>query len=71
MISAMPFQTLVDGFDAQPGKTPDFAHCRPWFFETPVNEAYNLNNHPELTDMLTMAPTCEGRLPFLYVKQAN
>ncbi len=37
--------------------------------ETPVNEQYNLANHPELTNMLTLPPTCEGRLPFLYVKQ--
>lgn len=39
--------------------------------ETPVNQGYDLANHPELTTMLTMAPTCEGRLPFLYVKQGQ
>ena len=36
--------------------------------ETPVNNHYDLSNHPGLTDQLIMAPTCEGRLPFLYIK---
>ena len=36
--------------------------------ETPRNPAYELRLRPELTDMLVMQPTCEGRLPFLYVK---
>ena len=37
--------------------------------ETPIDEHFNLANHPEFLRMLTMAPTCEGRLPFLYLKQ--
>ena len=35
---------------------------------TPVHGKYNLGNHPELVNMLRMLPTCEGRLPFLFVK---
>ena len=35
---------------------------------TPVCGKYNLGNHPELVNMLRMLPTCEGRLPFLFVK---
>ncbi len=36
---------------------------------TPIDEQYNLANHPELVDMLQMMPACEGRLAFLYLKQ--
>ena len=36
--------------------------------ETPGNPAYELASHPDLLDMLVMQPTCEGRLPNLYVK---
>ncbi len=35
---------------------------------TPYYEEYNLYNHPDLRDMLVMNPTCEGRLPSLYIK---
>ena len=66
------FRLLVGGLDASVRSnslilvTADHGSV-----ETPVNESYNLANHPKLTDMLTMAPTCEGRLPFLYVKQGQ
>ena len=36
--------------------------------ETPNNSAYDLRSHPELEEMLVLQPTCEGRLPYLYVK---
>lgn len=36
--------------------------------ETPYNPSYELRSHPNLVDLLTMQPTCEGRLPYLYVK---
>ena len=36
--------------------------------ETPYNPSYDLSSHPNLVDMLAMQPTCEGRLPYLYVK---
>ncbi len=36
--------------------------------ETPFQPAYDLRAHPDMTKMLVMQPTCEGRLPFLYVK---
>jgi len=36
--------------------------------ETPFNPAYELRLHPDLMEMLVMQPTCEGRLPHLYVK---
>lgn len=36
--------------------------------ETPNNPAYELRSRPELMDLLVMQPTCEGRLPYLYVK---
>jgi hypothetical protein len=35
---------------------------------TPPDEKYNLNTHPELFHMLRMLPTCESRLPFLFLK---
>jgi hypothetical protein len=35
---------------------------------TPPDENYNLNAHPELNQMLRMLPTCESRLPFLFLK---
>jgi hypothetical protein len=38
---------------------------------TPVDENYNLVNHPELRKMLVMPPTCEARLPFLYIKNGR
>ncbi len=38
---------------------------------TPVDEQYNLANHPELRKLLVMPPTCEARLPFLYVKSGQ
>lgn len=36
--------------------------------ETPYNPSYELASHPDLVNMLVMQPTCEGRLPYLYVK---
>ena len=36
--------------------------------ETPTIPSYELSSHPELVNMLVMQPTCEGRLPYLYVK---
>jgi predicted AlkP superfamily pyrophosphatase or phosphodiesterase len=66
------FRLLVSGLDASVRQnsliliTADHGSV-----ETPVNQGYDLANHPELTNMLTMAPTCEGRLPFLYVKQGQ
>jgi hypothetical protein len=66
------FRLLVGGLDASVRQnslillTADHGSV-----ETPVNKGYDLANHPELTTMLTMAPTCEGRLPFLYVKQGQ
>jgi predicted AlkP superfamily pyrophosphatase or phosphodiesterase len=36
--------------------------------ETPFNPDYDLRSHPDFMNMLVMQPTCEGRLPFLYVK---
>lgn len=38
---------------------------------TPVDEKYNMVNHPELRKMLVMPPTCEARLPFLYIKNGR
>jgi hypothetical protein len=38
---------------------------------TPVDENYNLVNHPELRKMLVIPPTCEARLPFLYTKNGQ
>ena len=35
---------------------------------TPQYEKYDLANHPELTSCLVMQPTCEHRLPILYIK---
>lgn len=35
---------------------------------TPQYDRYNLANHPELNAYLVMQPTCEHRLPFLYIK---
>ena len=35
---------------------------------TPRYDTYNLKDHPVLTDMLRMQPTCENRLAFLYIK---
>lgn len=35
---------------------------------TPPYDHYNLANHPELVSFLVMQPTCEHRLPFLYIK---
>ncbi len=66
------FRLMVGGLDASVRKytliliTADHGSV-----ETPVNARYDLTNHPELTRMLTLAPTCEGRLPFLYVKQGQ
>jgi len=36
--------------------------------ETPVYDQYNLRDHPELRGMLRLPPTCETRLPFLFLK---
>jgi hypothetical protein len=36
--------------------------------ETPFNPSYELTSHPELANMFVMQPTCEGRLPYLYLK---
>ena len=35
---------------------------------TPHHERFDLANHPELVSHLVMQPTCENRLPFLYIK---
>lgn len=35
---------------------------------TPPDEKYDLRNHPNLVSCLVMQPTCEGRLPVLYIK---
>jgi hypothetical protein len=35
---------------------------------TPQSDQYDLSNHPELVSHLVMQPTCEHRLPFLYIK---
>jgi hypothetical protein len=35
---------------------------------TPPDEKYNLNVHPQLLQLLRMLPTCESRLPFLFIK---
>lgn len=35
---------------------------------TPRYDKFNLSNHPELLSSLVMQPTCEHRLPFLYLK---
>ncbi len=39
--------------------------------DTPIDDQYDLNNHPELRDMLILPPTCEGRLPFFYIKASQ
>ncbi len=39
--------------------------------ETPVYPNYDLHNHPELMEMLAIPPTCEGRLPFLYLRDGK
>lgn len=36
--------------------------------ETPYNPSYELSSHPELVNLTVMQPTCEGRLPYLYIK---
>ena len=36
--------------------------------ETPYDSKYDLRTHPDLMNMLVMQPTCEGRLPYLYLK---
>lgn len=38
---------------------------------TPIDEAYTLSNHPALSANLVMQPTCESRLPFLYIKPGS
>ena len=38
---------------------------------TPVNPRYDLNQHPALTSLLLMQPTCENRLAFFYIKQGQ
>lgn len=38
---------------------------------TPVEDAYSLVNHPEFLSHLIMVPTCENRLPFLYVRSGH
>lgn len=35
---------------------------------TPLNERFDLANHPQLVSHLVMQPTCENRLPFMYIK---
>jgi hypothetical protein len=35
---------------------------------TPAQDKFNLANHPELVYQLVMQPTCEHRLPILYIK---
>lgn len=39
--------------------------------ETPDLPEYDLSHHPDLMNLLQIAPTCEGRLPFLYVKSGK
>ncbi len=66
------FRLLVGGLDASVRQnTLVLVTADHGSVETPVNGKYDLANHPVLTNMLTMAPTCEGRLPFLYVKQGQ
>ena len=36
--------------------------------ETPIKPEYDLRSHPDLMAMLVMQPTCEGRLPYLYLR---
>lgn len=36
--------------------------------ETPVEAEYDLRNHPDLLNLLVMQPTCESRLPYLYLR---
>ncbi|MDD2522496.1 MAG: alkaline phosphatase family protein [Anaerolineaceae bacterium] len=66
------FRLLVNGLDASVRQnslillTADHGSV-----ETPTNRHFDMANHPELTSMLTLPPTCEGRLPFLYVKQGR
>ncbi len=36
--------------------------------KTPIYEHFDLINHPDLTDCLVMQPTCEHRLPILFIK---
>lgn len=38
---------------------------------TAIDAAYDLANHPGLLRLLTLLPTCESRLPFLYVKSGE
>jgi arylsulfatase A-like enzyme len=35
---------------------------------TPIYDKYNLSNHPDFLRMLRLLPTCETRLPFLFIK---
>ena len=37
----------------------------------PYYESSNIQNHPRLLENLTIMPTCEARLPFLYVKSGK
>lgn len=39
--------------------------------ETPEYPEYDLSNHPGLMEFLQIAPSCEGRLPFLHVKSGK
>ena len=38
---------------------------------TPNQETFILKNHPEFFSHLMMSPTCENRLPFLYVRSGH
>lgn len=63
------FRLLLDGLDeCVKNETLILLTADHGSLETPVDAHYDLANHPGLTSLLTMAPTNEGRMPFLYVK---
>jgi len=66
------FRLLVSGLTEQAKKdTLILVTADHGSVETPVDEHFNLANHPDFRKMLTMSPTCEGRLPFFYLKQGS
>lgn len=63
------FRLLVDGLSPLvKEKTLILLTADHGSIETPTNPDFDLSNHRRLMNMLRIAPTCEGRLPFLYVK---
>lgn len=66
------FRLLVSGLTEQAKKdTLILVTADHGSVETPVDEHFNLANHPDFRKLLTMSPTCEGRLPFFYLKQGS